>query len=214
MMTESEAIFAQEAEKRGWDPEKIDEQSVPSGVKTPDFLICGGSVAVEVKQLDPRCDVERGDVEGVMGGVPGKRLRGLIKKANPQLRTLSVPGMLVVQNRTACSLHLDPFAVYSAMSGIETWEMPAVGGIHIIDPERDRLAGHTGATTTRTCNRAISCIAVLCEMYDGRPSVFGGWRTGPGVLADRIPQPERRQPAPVSRPTRRRACDALQDGAV
>ena len=59
----------------------------------------------------------------VRGGVPGARLRKVIDRANAQLKTLSQgkkPGILIVYNNVwGGSYHTDPYAVLTAMRGLD-----------------------------------------------------------------------------------------------
>ena len=96
----------------------------------PDFRLQLGDsagIVVEVKQFDPNPEEQeaaQGRGSGVLGGKPGHRLRQVIPKANNQLKALgqSDPGMVVVYNRTPCTLHDDPYAVLTAMRGLDVIE--------------------------------------------------------------------------------------------
>jgi len=178
-MTQSEELFCRFCKSQGWQVERIDEHSVAHGSKVPDFLLRSGEgagIVVEVKQFDPNPEereAAQGRGSGVLGGKPGQRLRQVITKANKQLKALgqSGPGMVVVYNRTPCSLHDDHYAVLTAMRGIDVIEyyVPRDQGSPI--PIRERPG--PGKKLTREMNTSVSCIAVLRELFDGVPVPFG-----------------------------------------
>lgn len=179
-MTESEELFCRFGKAQGWRVDGIDEHSLGQGSKVPDFLVWlgdGSEIVVEVKQFDPN-PAERAAVQGrgsrVMGGKPGQRLREVISKANNQLKALvrSDPGMLVVYNRTPCALHDDPYAVLTAMRGMDVIEchVPADPSSPIV-PVRERPG--PGKKLTPDMNTSVSCIAVLSEFFDGVAVPFG-----------------------------------------
>ena len=109
----------------------------------------------------------------MLGGKPGHRLRQVIPKANNQLKALgqSDPGMVVVYNRTPCTLHDDPYAVLTAMRGVDVIEyyVPTDQGSPF--PIRERLG--PGKKLTPEMNTSVSCIAVLRECFDGVAIPFG-----------------------------------------
>ena len=178
-MTESEELFRRFCQSQGWRAEKIDEHSVAEGRKVPDFRLQlgdGTRIAEEVKQFDPNLEeraTAQGRGSGVLGGKPGQRLREVIPKANNQLKALgrSEPGMLVVNNRTPCTLHDGHYAVLTAMRGLDVIEyyVPKDQGSPI--PIRERPG--PGKKLTREMNTSVSCIAVLRELFDGVPVPFG-----------------------------------------
>ena len=121
-MNKSEFTFHRFCETQGWQIDRIDESSMPSGTKVPDFILrteCGTRIVVELKQFEPNPEERDRERRMAAGEVvsyhttPGKRLRGVIRKANAQLKALggSEPGMLVVHNCTEIPLHDDPHAV-------------------------------------------------------------------------------------------------------
>ena len=179
-MTESEALFRRFCTSQGWRVERIDEHSVEEGTKVPDFrlqLENGAGIVVEVKQFDPNPkgrEAAQGRGSGVLGGKPGHRLRQVIPEANNQLKALgrSDPGMVVVYNRTPCSLHDDPYAVLAAMRGLDVIEyyLPSDPGSPIV-PVRERPG--PGKKLTPEMNTSVSCIAVLREFFDGVAIPFG-----------------------------------------
>ena len=179
-MTESEELFCRFCKSQGWRVERIDEHSVAEGSKVPDFRIQledSAGIVVEVKQFDPNPEereAAQGRGSGVLGGKPGQRLRQVIPKANNQLKALgrSDPGMLVVYNRTPCALHDDPYAVLTAMRGIDVVPVyvPAdPGSPCVFGPDRPG----PGKKLTPEMNRSVSCIAVLREFFDGVAIPFG-----------------------------------------
>ena len=173
-MTESEELFCRFCKSQGWRVERIDEHSVAQGSKVPDFHLLlgdGAGIVVEVKQFDPNPEereAAQGKGSGVLGGKPGQRLREVIPKANNQLKALgrSDPGMLVVYNRTPCALHDDPYAVLTAMRGLDVIEyhVPADPGSPIV---RGRERPGPGKKLTPDMNTSVSCVAVLREFFDG-----------------------------------------------
>lgn len=179
-MTESEELFHRFCNSQGWQVEKIDERSVAEGSKVPDFCLQlggGAGIVVEVKQFDPNREEQeaaRGMGSGVLGGKPGHRLRQVIPKANNQLKALgqSDPGMVVVYNRTPCSLHDDPYAVLTAMRGLDVIEyhVPSDPGSPIV-PVRERPG--PGKKLTPEMNTSVSCIAVLREFFDSVAIPYG-----------------------------------------
>jgi hypothetical protein len=179
-MTESEELFRRFCGSQGWRVEKIDEHSVAEGSKVPDFrlqLADGVGIVVEVKQFDPNPEelaAAQGRGSGVLGGKPGHRLRQVISKANNQLKALgqSDPGMVVVYNRTPCSLHDNSYAALTAMRGLDVIEyhVPSDPGAPIV-PVRERSG--PGKKLTPEMNTSVSCIAVLREFFDGVAVPFG-----------------------------------------
>ena len=57
------------------------------------------------------------------GSTPGERIRREVREANRQLKKATggnLPALVVIFNNTDCSLHTDPYAVMTAMQGIDT----------------------------------------------------------------------------------------------
>ena len=110
----------------------------------------------------------------MLGGKPGHRLRQVISKANNQLKALgqSDPGMLVVYNRTPCTLDDHSYAVLTAMRGLDVIEyyVPADPGSPIV-PGRERPG--PGKKLTPEINTSVSCIAVLRELWPESPDTAG-----------------------------------------
>ena len=223
-MTESEELFCRFCKSQGWRVERIDEHSVPQGSKVPDFHLLvgdGAGIVVEVKQFDPNPEereAAQGKGSGVLGGKPGQRLREVIPKANNQLKALgrSEPGMLVVYNRTPCALHDDPYAVLTAMRGLDVIEyhVPADPGSPIVRgrerlrsrQEADSRHEHIGVLRRRAAR-------VLRWRRDSFRSVRAG-TTGDGrrrrVCFGCVPQPVR-QASAGPKASGRLACDTLPD---
>ena len=181
-MNESEELFFRFGKSQGWRVERIDEHSVAQGNRVPDFLVRlgnGADVVVEVKQFDPNPEereAAQGRGSGVLGGRPGQRLRQVITKANNQLKALgrSDPGIVVVYNRTPCSLHDDPYAVCTAMRGLDVVRVPVgssagPGSLVGFGPYQQG----PDAKLNPERNRSVSCIAVLRELFNGVPVPFG-----------------------------------------
>lgn len=148
------------------------------GERRPDYQVtghCGTTIVVEVKQFEPNSEeleAERSRMEGkvvVSGGVPGQRLREVIGRANGQLKTLArgeLPGLLVVYDAVRPFRHSDPYAVLTAMRGLDVVpvEVPR-------DPAQsprflERRSGPKKQLTA-AANRSISAIAVLKEIEPG-----------------------------------------------
>ena len=100
------------------------------GSKVPDFRLQlgdGAGIVVEVKQFDPNPEEQeaaQGRGSGVLGGKPGHRPASGDPEGQQSLKALgqSDPGMVVVYNRTPCTLHDDPYAVLTAMRGVDVIE--------------------------------------------------------------------------------------------
>jgi hypothetical protein len=102
--------------------------------KRPDYEIVARAVRVlaEVKQLDPNPEEEalaqrsaKGEVVA-FGSTPGERIRREVREANRQLKKVAAqeaPAVVVIFNNTPCSLHTDPYAVMTAMQGIDAVEV-------------------------------------------------------------------------------------------
>ena len=129
LVTKSEALFVELCEVIGWAIERLSEAG--PGIPNPDFLLqaCDGtSIVVEIKQFDPNRE-EREELEKLeVGGLaqfstkPGKRVRKAIKKATPQVKARgagSTPAMLVVFDATGFRIHDDPYAILTAMRGLD-----------------------------------------------------------------------------------------------
>jgi hypothetical protein len=129
--TISEQLFRELCEQIGI---RCDRVAVAEGAgeRRPDFRVIGHqgtSIFVETKQFDPSPEEQeqisrtmRGETV-VRGGMPGGRLREVIGRANAQLKALSQgrsPGLLVVYNNVfGGSYHTDPYAVLTAMRGLD-----------------------------------------------------------------------------------------------
>ena len=174
-MTESEELFQRFCRSRGWCIQRIDQHSAPHGTQVPDFYLRparGACVVVEVKQFDPNPeerDHARRQSDGevvVYGTTPGKRLRKAISKADKQLKAFAraEPGILVVYNRTVVRMHDDPYAVLTAMRGLDVID------VHVPeDPALPLVSGPVragpGKRMTSDWNTSVSCIAVLREFW-------------------------------------------------
>lgn len=132
MTTESgEKMFERYARTMGIGAERILEASERSE-RRPDFLVHGNdrqTFFAEVKLISPNKNeakmiqrAKTGEVVGT-GGTPGDHLRGLIGKANGQLKAVAaddIPGVLVVFNpEIFISWHTDPYCVLTAMRGLD-----------------------------------------------------------------------------------------------
>ncbi len=174
-MTESEELFQRFCRSRGWCIQRIDPHSAPHGTKVPDFYLRpakGAGVVVEVKQFDPNPEerdhaTRRSDGEvAIHGTTPGKRLRKAISKGDKQLKAFAraEPGILVVYNRTVVRMHDDPYAVLTAMRGLDVID------VHVPeDPALPLASGPVragpGKRMTSDWNTSVSCIAVLRKFW-------------------------------------------------
>lgn len=183
MITESgEEMFERYARELGIGTERIAEASERSE-RRPDFLVRGTNGAkfyAEVKLISPNKEeaemilrAEAGEVVGT-GGTPGERLRGLIGKANGQLKAVAVdgiPGVLVVLNpEIFISWHTDPYCVLTAMRGLDV--VPVfVPPDPAQSPRFGELRSGPGKLMTQAAN--TSTAAVVCPIEVDR----GVWRT-------------------------------------
>ena len=176
LVTRSETLFVELCEVVGWAFERLDEAG--HGIPSPDFLLeaCDGTnIVVEIKQFDPNRE-EREELEKLeTGGMarfftkPGKRVRKAVKKAARQLKARSAgsaPAMLVVFDATGFRIHDDPYAVLTAMRGLDVvpvqgahdTEVPVEFGIRRPGPEK---------RMTPNMHTSISGIAALRETQNG-----------------------------------------------
>ncbi|NUP96216.1 MAG: hypothetical protein HUU28_08645 [Planctomycetaceae bacterium] len=126
LRTVSEGIFEGLCRSVGIACDRVDE----AGTQTPHFEIksSGHRIFAEVKQFDPNEEEaeskQRLDAGGFGGSgiTPGNLIRKAMYRAAPQLRALptgAFPAMLVVYNTNRSRLHTDPYAVVTAMQGID-----------------------------------------------------------------------------------------------
>ncbi|WP_420461657.1 hypothetical protein [Candidatus Palauibacter sp.] len=183
-MNESEELFRRFCEFQGWRVERIDAHSMPHGSSVPDFRIVRRSsrgIVVEVKQFDPNEEEQEAQRRleaggrGSLSGTPGKRLRGVISKANKQLKALgaSEPGMLVVHNRTRNWLHDDPDSVRTAMHGLDVIDVYVPAG-HELPPAFGPRRPGPGKKLTADMNTSVSCVAVLRESWSASSAAARG----------------------------------------
>ena len=175
--TESERLFESFCEAHGVWCRRVTEATEPR----PDYEleIAGQPVVAEVKQFDPNEEersaadrIARGEVV-VLGATPGGRLRRVIGDANGQLRQLladrSIPTILVVYNNTECSLHTQPYAVMTAMQGLDVVDV--VVPMHPGEPLRwDAVRSGSGRAMRPDANTSTSAVAVLVVF---NPKEFG-----------------------------------------
>ena len=151
-------------------------QSVPETTEPrPDYelVIEGRQVLAEIKQFDPNTEEReamelcaRGE-QVVFGTKPGKRLRGAIRAANTQLRQLlsgrSIPTLLIVYNNTPCSLHTRPYAVMTAMQGVDVVDLLVPASLNLSPTFGDTRSG-PGREMRADVNTSTSAVAVLREI--------------------------------------------------
>jgi hypothetical protein len=141
----------------------------------PDYelVIEGQQILAEIKQFDPNAE-EREAMERrargkqvVLGSKPGERLRRAIRSANTQLRQLlagrSIPALLVVYNNTPCSLHTRPYAVMTAMQGIDVVDMLVPESLTLSPTFGDTRSG-PGQEMRADANTSTSAVAVLRDI--------------------------------------------------
>jgi hypothetical protein len=130
--TISEHLFERFCQEKSINFRRLDVSNLPD-IKTPDYEIftSGGSIIVEVKQLDPNEEDKRlynqllneDDVD-VRRQVPGSRIRGKISDAMPQLKIAAKEGkpalIALYSNLILDAKQIDPYDVLTAMYGLET----------------------------------------------------------------------------------------------
>jgi hypothetical protein len=175
--THSEALFAALCEDSGIDCERVQE-STTANERRPDFTIVLGNdrVVVEIKQFDPNAEearlleaLRRGE-QIVSGGVPGERIRRAIASAGPQLRGMSlgvIPALLVVYDNVGLGRHTDPYAVLTAMRGLDVVPVLIPPSVREAPVFLDSRPGPR-KKMTGTSNTSISAVAVLHDGVDGQ----------------------------------------------
>ena len=155
-----------------------------SGRRTPDYCVelSENSVVAEVKQFDPT-DLEEQlqrlfETEGftpAFGGKPGQRASQSIKDGVKQLRLLGknrYPTLLVFYNNVPITnRHVDPYAIKTAMYGLEAMILGVPGES---DGPPTLLARQFGGrrTLTPAHNTTLSAVAVLSSNpVDNSPSL-------------------------------------------
>ena len=154
------------------------------GIKTPDYDISvpdGPLVVVEVKQFDPNPEEKAAILQlragrvGDFGGTPGARIRSAITAAKEQLKARSKgkhPALLVVYNNIPeCTLHTEPYAILTAMRGLDV--------ISVFVPDDPSIEPIFSPTTrpgpkkemTPSANTSISAIGVLYCVNAGVPAM-------------------------------------------
>jgi hypothetical protein len=171
MNTESELLF--ESFCRIY---SIQFQRVPETTELrPDYelVIEGQQILAEIKQFDPIAE-ERKAMERrargeqvALGSKPGERLRRAIHFANTQLKKLLagrlIPALLVVYNNTPCSLHTRPYAVMTAMQGIDLVDMLEPANLNLSPTFGDTRSG-PGWEMRADANTSTSAVAVLRDV--------------------------------------------------
>lgn len=170
--TVSEDMFEEFCQSGSIACERVDEEVS----QTPDYDIkpSGHRVVAEIKQFDPNEEeaesnrrVDAGGVGG-SGTTPGDRIRKAIHRAAPQLKALSkgeCPAMLVVYNNRASKLHTDPYAVATAMQGLDVVPV-LVPKDPSLSPQFQETRSGPGKKMTPNANTTISAIGVLVTDFD------------------------------------------------
>ena len=172
MKTESESLF-----EAFCHTQSVHCSVVPTASETaeqrPDYearASNGRKVYFEIKQFDPN-PTERAALEAAIAAkpvtfqtTPGERIRNAIAKAAPQLRALAQgtsPAVVVVYNNVLSShLHTDPYAVLTAMRGLDTISV-SVPRDPALSPTFGPMRPGPRKKLTESANTSISAIAVL-----------------------------------------------------
>ncbi|MCA1791698.1 MAG: hypothetical protein LC667_18155 [Thioalkalivibrio sp.] len=159
------------------------------GERRPDFAVIGTNGTpfhAEVKLISPTREESEyirrfadGEIFG-MDGTPGARLRGLIAKANNQLKALAsrgLPGALVVFNpEPLLHWHTDPYFVLTAMRGLDVvdvsvpmnpHESPAFGPLRS-GPNKRMTRSDNTSTAAVICPREVGADEWLVDVYHNR----------------------------------------------
>jgi hypothetical protein len=173
--TISEDLFEQWCHSVGVPCHRVEEEQ---DARRPDYVVelIGQRVVTEVKQFDPNDEEAESNRRVATGGIggtgttPGDRIRKAIHRAAPQLKALSsgkYPALLVVYNNGASRLHTDPYAVATAMQGLD--EVPVlVPEDPLISPKFKEARSGRGKKMTPSANTTISAIGVLVHDFDDR----------------------------------------------
>jgi hypothetical protein len=175
-VTESERLFESYCAFVGLIANRIEADG---SSRRPDFGVVGHDgtpFIVEVKQFDPNAEELQAEADRkagkarVTGGEPGARLRDAISDANQQIKSLGrseVAGILLVYRHPAASRqHTDPYAVLTAMRGLDV--VPVIVPVNPREPSQflPTRVGPKGRLTPHM-NRSISAIAVLRDRERG-----------------------------------------------
>ena len=125
-VTESEQLFEEFCEGAGWEWERVSVAHAGEG-RRPDYSIrlqSGDPLFIEVKQFDPNPEEKAAlsKTMRVFQTVPGDRIRKAVQSGAPQLKALSQgqwPALLVVFDNVGTRMHTDPYAVLTAMRGLD-----------------------------------------------------------------------------------------------
>ncbi|HUU27608.1 MAG TPA: hypothetical protein VM123_07340 [archaeon] len=168
-MTISEKMFEQYCEENsiGW------TRIVESTEKRPDYYIsiAGVNIVVEIKQFDPSKEQKKllrkfkENGRFYNGGTPGDKVRSAIKKAGPQLSTLSkkrYPSILVLYNNLPFVLGnpTEPYNIKVGMYGLERIDLNMPRDFKTPTVIVDRKFGKK-RKLTKEHNTSISALAVL-----------------------------------------------------
>lgn len=172
-LTESEALFENLCDHSGWEWSRV-EQAEQEGHRRPDYrlsLCQNREVIVEVKQFDPNPQ-ERRQLQAripTYSSTPGNRIRKAIQSGASQLKALSEgkwPTILVVYDTTGSMMHTRPYAVLTAMRGLDVVDV-AVPADPNQAPTFGPLRPGPNKKLTATSHTTISAIAVLRSMEYG-----------------------------------------------
>lgn len=171
--TDSEALFEDLCDRLGWVWSRVEEAEL-EGYRRPDYWVRLGQnreVIVEVKQFDPNPQ-ERQQLQARVAAyrsTPGDRIRKAIRSGAPQLKALSEgkrAAILVVYDNTGSMMHTDPYAVLTAMRGLDVVDV-AVPADPNQAPTFGPLRPGPKKKLTATSHTTVSAIAVLRIREDG-----------------------------------------------
>ncbi len=177
MKTKSEKLFEELCARGSIQLLPIEESNVP-GERRPDYMMVTGrgtQIIVEIKQFDPNpaeAEIRKRVLAGeavAHGGMPGERVRRAIRAASSQLKAVSrreKPALLVVYDNVHLGRHTHPYAILTAMRGLDVVDVVIPESPH----EQPRfLDPRTGPRKkmTDTVNTSISGVAVLKDGDDG-----------------------------------------------
>ena len=154
-------------------------QRVPETVtKTHDYDIYpnGLKVVTEVKQIEPNPDELKSIEKCKEGEVaicetrPGQRVRKLISKACPQIKSNpngGLPSIIIIYDNVIIGSHTDPYMIRVAMYGLETYVYGVPTDLRVAPFLKDAKFGPKRKMTEEH-NTSISAVAVMMKPSDDR----------------------------------------------
>jgi hypothetical protein len=169
-LTQSEQLFETFCQTK-----RIRYARIPAGnSRTPDYeiFVPRRKVIVEIKEISPNSDeldAQRRAVAGefvVVKSKPGKRVRGKIGDAVPQIKMRArgrLSGLLVLMDTGFVSEHTSPYNIRVAMHGFETLVYAVPSDRSQLPYVADRKFGG-GRKMTCNSNTSVSAIAVISRI--------------------------------------------------